>query len=290
MSTLYSRYIVLGARLFRGKELSIMTFAFALASLCFVLKWEYQGWGTYTYLTLMVLWLTNVFLLSGAFVSNDYHDIKFDYINKPEKVIIGNELSRRKAILTQWGLTLVGLLLSMAISWKALIFFMFFSIVLWSYTVYFKRTFIWGNIVAGLLGAGFMLQFSLVFDLKAMPLYIYSMFAFIFVMLKDLIKDLVNYYGEKAGGVDSMPVRLGIRRSKQVIMYVLVFFVLLWSIFLIYYFQGFYLAIAFILMLPILLFVKVLRNADTRTKFRRVAFWFDLLTVYGMVSMFFLKI
>jgi len=60
--------------------------------------------GNYNYLfydiaKTLALIFTTVSIAAAGYVINDYFDVKIDLINKPEKVLIGQAISRRLAII-----------------------------------------------------------------------------------------------------------------------------------------------------------------------------------------------
>src|SRR5690349_23745541 len=46
-----------------------------------------------------LLCLSTVLIAAGGYIINDYYDVKIDFINKPERVVVGNGITRRYAIL-----------------------------------------------------------------------------------------------------------------------------------------------------------------------------------------------
>src|SRR5688572_22737914 len=48
---------------------------------------------------LLLLSLSTVAIAAAGYIINDYYDVKIDYINKPERVVVGKSITRRFAIL-----------------------------------------------------------------------------------------------------------------------------------------------------------------------------------------------
>src|ERR1035437_5604847 len=54
---------------------------------------------------LFLLISATILIAAGGYVLNDYFDVKIDAINKPDKLIIGNQLSRQKEMFLHHILT-----------------------------------------------------------------------------------------------------------------------------------------------------------------------------------------
>ena len=74
-----------------------------------------------------------VLIAAGGYTLNDYFDTKIDRINKPDRLIVGNIISRSKAMLLHQVLTGIGVVCGLLLSYfaqsitLAFIFFVVFS-------------------------------------------------------------------------------------------------------------------------------------------------------------------
>ncbi|HJV78153.1 MAG TPA: UbiA family prenyltransferase, partial [Paludibacter sp.] len=68
---------------------------------------------------LSLLITASVFIAAGGYVLNDYFDIKIDAINKHNKQVVGNEISRQKAMLLHQVLTGIGVLCGLLLAYFA---------------------------------------------------------------------------------------------------------------------------------------------------------------------------
>ncbi|MEI3155482.1 MAG: UbiA family prenyltransferase [Odoribacter sp.] len=97
-------------------------------------------------------------LISGAYVINDYFDTKTDRISGVKDVLVGKSISRRMAINmdTLFNVIAVGIAFYLGFAvgvWKIGILFLLVSGILWFYSTVYKKYFIVGNVMVGLLGA-----------------------------------------------------------------------------------------------------------------------------------------
>ena len=97
-------------------------------------------------------------LVSGAYVINDYFDIRTDRIAGIRDVVVGRSLSRRLVIILHSVLNVIAVLIAFYLGfavgvWKIGILFFLVSGILWFYSSSYKKYFIVGNVIAALLAS-----------------------------------------------------------------------------------------------------------------------------------------
>ena len=90
-------------KLTRFGNLIIIGFAQYFTAACLI--------GVYTLndIRLFLLTCSTVLIAAAGYIINDYYDVKIDYINKPDRVIIGRTITRRYAILFHVVLSVTGI-------------------------------------------------------------------------------------------------------------------------------------------------------------------------------------
>jgi 4-hydroxybenzoate polyprenyltransferase len=198
-----------------------------------------------------LLVLATMLVSAAGYAINDYFDLRIDRINKPDRVIVGRLLSRRSAILAHWILNTLGVLLGVYLSWQirywplALIF-MAVPFILWLYSIRFKRSFLTGNITVAVLSAmvvalvwlveyrAALLQFEVPNELLQVGFYarLYAFFAFITTLIREVVKDMEDYNGDKKTGCRSLAVVAGLETSRKVGMSLMILMLLLIGVYL----------------------------------------------------------
>ncbi len=186
----------------------------------------------------VLLVLATIFITAGGYVINDYFDIKTDLINKG-KVIVGTKISRRKAMMWHNVFNLAGVAIGFYISWKAGYIwlgalFLMVSGLLYFYSASYKRQFLIGNMIVGLLTAAVPLLVVLyewpalyryyavnAVELPQFNFIIYwiggfSLFAFLTTLTREIIKDIEDYEGDIAYGRNTIPIIIGTLNAKIV--------------------------------------------------------------------------
>jgi len=74
--------------------------AFAqLMTAYFLIETTHEGLPILEDPNLYVLILTTVLVAASGYMINDYYDVKIDYINKPDEVVVGKNIKRRTVML-----------------------------------------------------------------------------------------------------------------------------------------------------------------------------------------------
>ena len=186
-----------------------------------------------------VLLVTATILISaGGYVINDYFDIKTDLINKG-KVIVGTKIPRRQAMMWHSIFNIAGVATGFYISYKAGYLwlgtmFLVVSGLLYFYSASYKRQFLIGNIIVALL-TGMVPMLVVFYEWPALYKYYtinaiklppinfiiywvggFALFAFLTNLIREIIKDIEDFEGDKAYGRNTVPVVIGVLSAKVV--------------------------------------------------------------------------
>jgi len=189
----------------------------------------------------MLLVMGTIFIAAAGYIINDYFDIRTDRINKPAKVVVGETIDRRTAMILHSLLNIlgigIGVYLSLHIGILALSFIFFFTAgLLWFYSTNYKRQFLIGNLIVAFLTAmvpfivvlfeipslnkaygDIMLQYNSNFNYIFFWVVGFSMFAFITTLIREIIKDAEDFEGDQAYGMKTLPIVAGENLTKAII-------------------------------------------------------------------------
>lgn len=251
--------------------------------------------------TRFILLLCSTFLSAAAgYIINDYMDVKLDMVNKPQSVIIGKTISRRWAILLHSGFNVLAVVLAYEISYRVAILVFICSLLLWMYSQYFKKSYLLGNFLVAIMTASTI--FILIpFDDRANILgcIAYSTFAFFSNLIREIIKDTEDIKGDSRFNANTLPIKLGIKHTKQILLYLQLCFILLCLCFVILFptiskvdtiasFQ-FIIYTTLLIIIPSIYLLFKLWNADTKQHFTHLSFTAKIIMLLGIFSMVFWK-
>lgn len=188
------------------------------------------------------LLVTAVLLIAGAGnIINDYFDVKADRVNKPERLIVGKHIKRRWAIMFNWIFNAIGMLISIYLSYFydnwfiCLIAFLTINF-LWFYSSFYKRKLFVGNILVALM-VGIVPLYVMIYnypldgyainiqDTQKLGnwfifevIFIISIIAFVINLMREIIKDIADIRGDMHLAAKTVPIALGIKRTKLILL------------------------------------------------------------------------
>lgn len=249
-------------------------------------------------LQVIILVLSTLLVAAGGYIINDIKDIKVDIINKPDKVIINNQVSRANALKLYVALTGLGIALGMYLAYTINIIAMgsihFLSAgLLFFYSTSYKKIFLLGTFIISIITA-LSIFIVLLFDMNALHntivvkfIFVFSLFSFLVSFVREILKDIEDIEGDRFQKAATLPLVTGINTSKNVTAVLIGIIITLLLVFCRYlyhiadYVSLSYVCIALVLPLFFLLYVTV--NAFDKEHFSRASALAKLIMVLGIL-------
>lgn len=187
-------------------------------------------------LGILFLILATICIAAAGNIINDINDIETDAINKPNKVIIGKQISEKTAynlfiVLNVVGVG-IGYYLSNTIGRSGFFsLFIIISVLLYLYATYLKQLFLIGNVVVSIMVA---LSIIIVGLFELMPnmtvenqsiqlIYFktilnYAYFAFILNTIREIAKDAEDVEGDTKVDIKTLPIVIGNKKTNYVLL------------------------------------------------------------------------
>lgn len=193
----------------------------------------------------LLLVLSALLITAAGYVINDYFDTRTDMLNRPETVVVGRSVSRRSAMLLHIILNIagvgLGIYLSLYIGILSLgVAYLLAAGLLWFYSTTYKRQFLIGNLIVAVFTAmvpfivvlfevpllndeyrSILLRNHMNFNVLIAWVGGFSYFAFLSTLIREIIKDVEDYEGDRAFGRNSMPVVIGIKATRHVVVFLI---------------------------------------------------------------------
>jgi len=184
-----------------------------------------------------LLVIATVLVAAAGYVINDYFDVQLDEVNKPRRIFIDRTIQRRSAMLIHQFLTGTGVLLALYVAWRAgnLKLGLIHPIVagfLWFYSTGYKRRLLIGNILVAFLTALVVIIVGLyeknLFNPRTIHaaqaassiiiiVFYYFIFSFLVSLARELVKDMEDIKGDKQFGCRTVPIAIGIEKTKWIV-------------------------------------------------------------------------
>ncbi|NJN26561.1 MAG: UbiA family prenyltransferase [Cyclobacteriaceae bacterium] len=238
-------------------------------------------------LQLFLLSSSTLLIAAAGYVINDYYDIKIDYVNKPDRVVVGKLVNRRIVLASHGILNFVGIAIGFYLSFAVGLLSFGAGFLLWIYSNRLKREPFIGNLVIALLTAFSIVVVAVYYQRNEVLVLNYAVFAFSINLVREIIKDMEDIRGDMRFGSRTLPIVWGLRKTKY----------FLFGLILVFVFVLFYLShglgnhilnVFFILLIiPIAYLIYLLAKADTQKRFHQLSTYCKLLMLAGISSMIF---
>ena len=172
--------------------------------------------GLLANLQFILLILSTLLIASGGYIINDYYDIKIDYVNKPDRVVIGKHLKRRHVLVIHSFFNGLGILLGIFVSWWIVGINILATFLLWLYSNLLKRLPLWGNLVVSFLTGLSVFVVYILFRQNLELIAMYSVFAFFISLIREIVKDLEDIEGDEKFGCRTLPIAVGLVATKRI--------------------------------------------------------------------------
>ncbi len=246
------------------------------------------GKHTLTDIHLFLLSLATILIAGGGYAINDYYDVKIDYINKPDRVVIGKSITRRHAILFHSVLSILGCMIGLYISWKIAAINVASAFLLWLYSNSLKRLAFVGNLTVAFMTGLAIIIVDVYYHTGNALILIYAAFAFFMTLVREIIKDMEDLKGDHTFGCKTLPIIWGMRKTKFVIYGVLLLFAVTVAALNQYYAALLFYYYVIFLFIPLLILLYRLIRADTKRDFARLSTFCKFIMLLGILSMAFI--
>lgn len=243
-----------------------------------------------------------VLTAAAGYIINDYHDINIDLTNKPNKVVIGKIISRRWAMLLHFIFNGIALLGGLYLSGYIGLMVAVCVVLLWLYSVHFKKQFLSGNLLVAALSA-FVIAILPLFNqqISSYLVWVYALFAFGISLIREIVKDAEDLRGDSKFDCKTLPIVLGVRKTKKILItLVLTYIILLFAHTFIATslipFRHNYGQIAYtfymllFVIVPLILTTYLLLKADVKSDFSLLSTLYKVIMLSGLLSMVIIKL
>ncbi|MFT6716801.1 MAG: 4-hydroxybenzoate polyprenyltransferase [Saprospiraceae bacterium] len=208
--------------------------------------------SNFSFLQTSLLTLSIMLIAAGGYVINDINDTIADRINKHGKTLLLDVLSDKQAHVLYLSLTCLGIgiggYLATGLHFYQLIFFhLIASALLWIYSSYFKSSVLIGNIIVAFLCAlvpiwyfsfealSYIESYGEILEAEFHSYFIIgpllgfwlftltlTIFAFIYTLIREIVKDLEDLEGDKKLDGDTLPLAIGSKNTLWIVRLLLI--------------------------------------------------------------------
>ena len=176
-------------------------------------------------LNIFLTFFTALFLEASTFALNDYYDLEIDRINKrTDRPLVRGDLSPKTALNLFYLLFPLGLICSYFVNMTCFIIALITALISVLYDVKMKKIKLIGNFyIAYIMAIPFVFGGATVLGNNAFSfgainpaIYVIALIAFLAGAGREIMKDVMDFEGDKRQGVKSFPRYIGIRASNGI--------------------------------------------------------------------------
>jgi len=256
-------------------------------------------------------------ITASGYIINDVFDVEADKINKPTKVFIGNTISKKNALQAYFILLILGLVFGVYSAYikgnisYSILFISTIALLYW-YSKSLKKIAVIGNLVISFLTA-LTIFIVFIFEVKntnsslniaeeisnfftsisvTISVFIYIIFSFFMTLIREIIKDIEDMKGDYALKMKTLPIIIGVNRTKNVVLVIssLVFlFLLLILKEEIWHLPLLFLYVILFIIIPFSWFLFKLFTSKTTKDFHLLSSLIKFIMFFGILSMLLIK-
>ena len=233
---------------------------------------------------LFLLILSSSIAIASGYIINNFYDYEKDLINKPVKSKIDKVVRKRTKLSLYIILNFLCIYTSSLVSWKSVIFFSIYIFMIWFYSHKLKRILFIGNIVSSLLSVIPFLIILIYYKNFELIIFMYAIFLFLVVYMREIIKDLENIKGDFTLNYRTIPVVYGEQLSKYLLMVISFAVVIIVYLLLTFFDTGMMYYYYYFSIATLLLFTIVLWKYNSKKYYNLLHNLLKFLIVLGVLS------
>jgi geranylgeranylglycerol-phosphate geranylgeranyltransferase len=172
----------------------------------------------------ILLFIIVALITAAGNVINDFFDERIDAINRPDRPIPSGSVSRDSALGFAMILFLTGIFVSLFTNILCIGLAIINSLLLIVYAAKLKSTPLLGNVAVAYLSASIFLFGGALNGwagfLHIIPIAVIAFFA---ILSRELLKDAEDTDGDMAEGADTVPIRIGIKKTAEIALIISLF-------------------------------------------------------------------
>ena len=208
--------------LVRGYNIIVLVLAQYLTAR-YILAPQRSWWSLILDYDFFSIIIASALTTSAGYIINNFYDAAKDQINRPKKYVLEHLVSQQHQMVLYLMLNMIAFVFASVISFRAVLFFVFYMLAIWFYSYRVKRLFWFSNFFSALL---MILPFwAITLYLKNFDILVFYHAGFLFFLIlgRDLIKDLENFRGDWVQRYQTLPVVYNDTVTKWIISFSLLF-------------------------------------------------------------------
>ncbi len=222
-----------------------------------------------------------VMITAAGYLINDYYDVKIDFVNKPDRVVVGKKLKRRWVLAGHTALNFAAIGIGTFLSWPIGATMFGASFLLWLYSNQLKRLPLVGNLAVAALTGMTLVLVAEYFQERTFIIACYAVFASFITLIREIIKDVEDRKGDERFGCRTIPIVYGVAKTKVFLFVIMGIFIITVFILL----RNISFVLPSVLLLTLIALGYGIAKADTVRAFHNLSTYCKIIMLLGVLSM-----
>lgn len=222
-----------------------------------------------------------VMITAAGYLINDYYDVKIDFVNKPDRVVVGKKLKRRWVLAGHTALNFGAIGIGTYLSWPIGATIFGAAFLLWLYSNRLKRLPLVGNLAVALLTGMTLVLVAEYFQERTYIIACYAVFAAFITLIREIIKDVEDRKGDEKFGCRTIPIVYGVAKTKVFLFVIMGIFIT--TVFILIH--NISLVLPSVLLLTLIALGYGIAKADTVKAFHNLSTYCKVIMLLGVLSM-----
>jgi geranylgeranylglycerol-phosphate geranylgeranyltransferase len=241
----------------------------------------------YEFIKLFLASFSASLIAAGGNVINDIYDIELDKIVHPERPLPQGLITITSAKYFYFGLNLCSILILILTNYILFFIGLAVIILLFFYASSFKKKFAISNVIISFL-TGMTFVFAGITVNNIEMSFIPAIYAFFINLIREIVKDTEDAEGDIKFGINSIPIILGLFKTKIIISILILFLTLLTILPFVYdIYKIEYFIVIMIIVNPILLYSCILfYQHKNKTEIKKVSTMLKFNMIFGLLAIY----
>ena len=227
------------------------------------------------------------FVGAAAYVVNDIFDVEIDKINKPDRPVANNLISKKEAWFLFAVLCLLSVVFSLRVNFLSFLAVIISDVIIFLYSYVIKKIPLAGNITVSFM-TGLAFIFGGIAVDNVADAVVPAVFAFMINFIREIVKDMEDVDGDRKNNIQTFPVRFGFRASVILIIFLTIFlFIFTFVPFIFQYYKiEYFIMVMVTVNVLFVYFIKSLVKNKNKENLARLSSVLKLNMVLGLIAIY----
>lgn len=200
----------------RGYNVAVLVLAMCLTAY-FIFSKDTNLYIFFSNREVLAIVLATAFTVSGGYIINNFYDLDKDRIGRPVATYVAKFVDQNLKLSIYVVFNVIALFLAAMASWRVVIFFLGYQVLVWFYSHKINKIVFVNNLVSTFLYMMPFLALFLYYNNYTRVVFAHGIFLGFNLLALDVSKDFISIKADAIYGYSTLPVKYGKKKAKLVL-------------------------------------------------------------------------